>query len=687
MTPEQLQESTDWLHQSVHGLRQASPELSAAHTVTRRQKIGLVVLFAALVGSAIACPLQTGVTLVMLAMAVYLLGLADRTLLFVDGLNHSPLVRISDAEARAIPDEDLPVYTVLLPAYHEPNIMEELLRGVGRLDYPPHKLDVKLLLEADDADTIAAAVASEATEFAEIVLVPAAEPRTKPKALNYGLFDARGEMVTIYDAEDIPDPLQLRRVVAALRRLPAGTACIQAKLDYHNESENLLTKWFTSEYNQWFGYTLPGLMRVGAPIPLGGTSNHVRLDTLRDVGGWDPFNVTEDADLGIRLARHGYHTAILDSATLEEANSDTINWIRQRSRWYKGYLQTWLVHLRQPRKLWREIGTRGVLRFAGVTAGTPAVAVANMVFWLLTITWILGEPGFLRNLFPTAVYFAALISLVIGNSAVIYMGIIAARADGKDHLAWAALIVPLYWVLMSLAAIKAFVQIVVQPSYWEKTFHGLEQLRSADPAAPGAGQPAARHVEATQTTLQPPGDRTTPSVHKSAAPTAVEVEPAVGALMLPEVAATASAERGSASSAPPKTEHTTPSRRLLIVEDETSMGTFLERVLTRAGFETKHVTSAESALVALRTERYGGVLADIRLPGMTGLELTRRLRADDPDVSIAVMTAHGNPTVAAEAFRSGADEFILKPITPSLLVERVTGLFDRRPAKGASGAT
>ncbi|HEY2562202.1 MAG TPA: glycosyltransferase, partial [Acidimicrobiales bacterium] len=346
------------LHQSVRGLFEGQPHMSAAVTVTRGQRLVLLGAVALVVAALVLWPGQTGVTLVALAMVLYLSNLIDRVMLFSRGVGNSPEIHVTDEEARAIADDDLPVYTVFVPAFDEPEVVTRLMQSLGALDYPDDKLDIQLLLEADDDKTVSLAYEGLRSGVlrANIVLVPPAEPRTKPKACNYGLHFARGTFATIYDAEDLPEPLQLRRAVAAFARLPHRVACIQAKLSYHNDGQNLLTRWFTSEYNQWFGYILPGLMTTDSPIPLGGTSNHIRTDVLQEVGGWDPYNVTEDADLGIRLARAGYRTAVLQSVTLEEANSDPINWLRQRSRWYKGYLQTFLVHTRQPRRVWKELG-------------------------------------------------------------------------------------------------------------------------------------------------------------------------------------------------------------------------------------------------------------------------------------------------------------------------------------------
>ena len=305
------------------------------------------------------------------------------------------------------------------------------------------------------------------------------------------MYFATGEIITIYDAEDLPEPLQLRRVVGAFRQLPDDIACVQAKLAYHNGHQNMLTAWFTAEYALWFGYLLPGMMRSTSPIPLGGTSNHLRRDVLDKIGSWDPYAVTEDADLGLRIDASGYHTAVVDSTTLEEANSDPINWVRQRSRWYKGYLQTWLVHIRQPVKLFRTLGLRSFVRFNLVLAGTPIIAVLNMLFWLITVLWFLGQPAAVGAVFPWYIYFPALICLILGNAATLYMNLITLREDDRSDFLFPALTVPLFWLMMSIAATKGVYQLIRNPSHWEKTFHGLAQRPSAEPSVEHSAEPAA----------------------------------------------------------------------------------------------------------------------------------------------------------------------------------------------------
>ena len=460
------------LEHAINGLRDEHPMDSASVAVVGWQRPFLWSLLLLTVGCALWQPMNTAVALIGVCTLFYVLTMVDRVLIFKEGLASRPIV-ISDDEALAIPDSELPRYTILVPAYGEPEVVGDLIGAMSALDYPRDKLQVLLLLEADDEPTINAARACGESDAITIVLVPPAEPRTKPKACNYGLHFATGDIVTIFDAEDLPERLQLRRVVAAFDQLPDTTACIQAKLVYHNGHQNLLTAWFTAEYGLWFGYLLPGMMRSSSPIPLGGTSNHLRRDVLDEIGAWDPFNVTEDADLGLRIDASGYRTAVLDSTTLEEANSDPINWIRQRSRWYKGYLQTWLVHIRQPRKLFRTLGPRSFLRFNLVLAGTPIIAVLNLVFWLITVLWFLGQPALVGAVFPPYIYFPALVALILGNAATLYMNLIAIREDDRADLLVAALTVPAFWVMMSVAAAKGLYQLVRNPSYWEKTFHGL----------------------------------------------------------------------------------------------------------------------------------------------------------------------------------------------------------------------
>ena len=471
------------LTQAVDGLRLRHPDLSASRVLTQRQGLVMVGVAVACVLGLVFAPLTTGVFISACIASLYLLVLVSNVAVFRRLIRTPRVIEISDAEARAIPDGELPVYTVMIAAYHEPEVIATTLRSLGELDYPPHLLDVKLLLEADDDATQAAVRAVCPAPNVEVVLVPPSHPRTKPKALNFGLLRARGELITIYDAEDRPEPLQLRRAVAAFSRAPVRVACLQAKLEYHNPHQNLLTSWFAIEYLSWFGFSLPAIAGGDTPVPLGGTSMHMRRAVLEEIGGWDPFNVTEDCDLGVRLYRRGYRTEFLNSTTYEEANSDAINWVKQRSRWYKGYAQSWLVHMRHPVQLWRELGGRGFCGFNMLVGATTLTALLNPIFWVLTLTWFFAHPTFIQNIFPSWVYFPGLASMIAGNFLACYVDLIVIRAAGRPELTKAALLAPVYWILISVGALRAFLQLLIAPFFWEKTAHGLDRPHTAEAEA------------------------------------------------------------------------------------------------------------------------------------------------------------------------------------------------------------
>lgn len=451
------------------------PERSAVRTLDRRQRLlvatGVPTAFV-LVGAA---PIVAMSAFVTVSTFLYAAVLVHRIVLMARGESGQGVIQVSDEEARAVPDGDLPRYTVLVAAYRESTVIAELLHSLSLLEYPRDRLEIKLLFEEDDTPTRLAARRAPASSLAELVVVPDGVPRTKPRALNHGLRDATGELVTIYDAEDRPDPLQLRRAAVAFARVSDRVACLQAELSYHNAMQNLLTKWFTIEYSMWFRTFLPGLVATGAPLPLGGTSNHFRRATLEACGGWDPHNVTEDADLGMTLHRAGFEVGVLGSTTWEEANSDVVNWVKQRSRWYKGYLQTWLVHMRTPVELLRSLGPRGFVGFNLFVGGTPLLALLNPVFWALTAVWFLMRPPVIEAAFLPGVFHLALACWLLGNASFVYLNMLASRS--RPELVSAALLSPAYWVLMSVAAVKAAVQLLLAPSFWEKTTHGLVVVR------------------------------------------------------------------------------------------------------------------------------------------------------------------------------------------------------------------
>jgi len=449
-----------------------NPELSAKTTVSKGQVYSFWIALAAFVLGLEFARQNALFLLSGVISSLYVALFLFRAMLTIIGSGRRVDLSVGRAEIAALEDSELPVFTVLVPMYHEAEVLPILVSSIRKLDYPRAKLDVKLVLEAADLETIEAAKALGAEDLFEIIRVPDSQPKTKPKACNYALRFARGDYTVVFDAEDIPEPDQLKKVVALFRASPANVACVQARLNYFNRDDNFLTRMFTLEYSHWFDYLLPGLHLLNIPIPLGGTSNHFRTDVLIGLGAWDPYNVTEDADLGVRLTQGGYRVAVVNSTTYEEANGVLKSWINQRSRWIKGYMQTWLVHMRHPVQLYRRLGFVGFVGFQMFVGFPPFTSLINPLLWSLSAISLLIGPQHVASLFPPAVLALALFDLLIGNAMYVYFNIVAASKRRWYHLVPWGLLAPAYWVLHSVAAYKALGQLITNPHYWEKTQHG-----------------------------------------------------------------------------------------------------------------------------------------------------------------------------------------------------------------------
>ena len=471
-------------------------ELSAGRLLSRGQALAGLAIVAAVLGVHLVHALTGrglswtgwGQLAVATITVAYVLVIAFK-LLLVLGASSEPSMSWTKAEVMGVADEQLPPYTVLVPLHREGEVLRGLLDRLSGLAYPVDKLQILLLIEEDDTETrsaldaVAAGPDGLGPQF-EQVLIPPEGPRTKPKACNVGLARATGELCVIYDAEDRPDPDQLRKAVLAFRSQSDRVVCVQAELQYWNPWTNWLTTCFAAEYATNFSLFLRGLDRHHLAIPLGGTSNHFRTDALRDLGGWDPYNVTEDADLGIRIARRGWDVRMMQSVTEEEANSRLGNWIRQRSRWIKGYMQTWLVHMRNPWRLWRELGTRRFLAFHLAVGFSTVTTLVNPWFWALTLVYLATGPDHIDQLFPGWVLYLGVATMLLGNVMMVYTLMIGCMERGLYSAVRAMLSVPLYWALMSVAAYKALGQLL-RPSrrhYWELTVHGLVPTSDPTPA-------------------------------------------------------------------------------------------------------------------------------------------------------------------------------------------------------------
>ena len=562
-------------HRALRDLRYRNPDESAYRVLYPWQKrliVGLSLFLAVLF--VVNYPLSFVVVFATINAIYFFVSPIKFYISFRGFRGSRRSVRVSDKDLKELDEESLPIYTILIPIYHEAKILSHIIENVYKIDYPHEKLDVKVLMEEKDSETINEAkrlglfgnprtviapitavklsrtkpsrmnrleprmrvidgdantvgtlesvkatgggnsgvvltVKCNGGEIVEIpesfvdsaddvvllkgkldelvtqyldslkvfdaVVVPDAEIKTKPRACNYGLQRAKGKYCVVYDAEDDPDPDQLKKAVVAFSRAGEDVVCLQSRLNFYNSKENLLTRWFSLEYSFWYDYYLDGLDHVGAPLPLGGTSNHFRTKQLREIGGWDPYNVTEDADLGLRISRKRMKTAMLNSYTYEEANNKLGNWIRQRSRWNKGHVQTYLVHMRHPRKLLKEMGWKQFFYFQLTFGGNIFLPLVNPLLWAVTALTLLN-PGMFDFLFFYPLVYLCIFNLIIGNGVFIllHMGPYVMK---KNYTSIPfAFIIPLYWVLISIGDWRGVIQLVTKPFYWEKTQHGLSHL-------------------------------------------------------------------------------------------------------------------------------------------------------------------------------------------------------------------
>lgn len=369
-----------------------------------------------------------------------------------------------------------PRVSILIALYREAEVAPLLIEALRALNYPPELLDVKLILEADDDETGPALLAQKPPPFVEILVTPDGGPRTKPRALNFAMEFAKGDIIGVYDAEDRPHPEQIRQIAAQFAASPPEVACIQARLGFYNTSENFITRCFEIEYASWFDVMLPGLRRLGLPILLGGTSFFIRRGALAAAGGWDSYNVTEDADLGVMLARAGMQTALSRSLTGEEASSRPDAWIKQRSRWLKGYLATWITHMAEPVKLWRDLGAWRFIWLNVILLSAVLGYLALPFLWVgavMTSIKPFGDilPGALAHALHDLGYVTA-----ISISSMLVAAFLGLWRRGRTSLAPIAFLLPLYWPLGAAAAYLAIYELIVTPTSWRKTQHGVGRI-------------------------------------------------------------------------------------------------------------------------------------------------------------------------------------------------------------------
>ena len=398
----------------------------------------------------------------------YLLQNILKAILFKRGVvadEESPLNDITN---------DIPIYSILIPLYKEELKVYSIIKAMDKMNYPQNKLDVKLIIEEDDILTLRAIKVLNIPPYVQIIKVPYSFPRTKPKALNYAMSYVKGKFITIYDAEDIPDPDQLLKALYAFNTLPQEYVCVQAKLNFYNAKKNFLTRFFSLEYSVWFNYLLKGLSLLNLPVTLGGTSNHFKVDKLKEVGYWDPYNVTEDAELGIRLYMQGYKVHMINSVTMEESPTDVWTWIAQRARWIKGFIQTSYVFL----KIKKDYSKFNMLKIF-----TVYVFVGLSTYSFFCLPWLIFMLMFDLNHY---IYNLWMINSIFSFSymyAIAYFVLLSNKTTIKNLSLydWITLLLwPFYFILHTVACYRAIWEVLVSPFNWNKTPHGesIDEINS-----------------------------------------------------------------------------------------------------------------------------------------------------------------------------------------------------------------
>ena len=446
-----------------------------------RRKLWAWAVLAAVLLALVFAPLWTITVAIVWAFVTLLMSTTLKAAAFWSQMQHKEVGRVLPA-----PDNTtfrLPRVSVLVPLLKEEEIASALIKRLTRLTYPKSLLEIVLVLEAEDTitrDTIARTILPD---WISVIEVPAANKlTTKPRALNYALDFCKGSIIGVWDAEDAPEPDQIEKVVTRFQQAPENVACLQGVLDYYNSSTNWISRCFTIEYATWWRMLMPGVARLGLVIPLGGTTLFFRRDILEKLGGWDAHNVTEDADLGLRLARRGYVTELLPTVTYEEANCRAWPWVKQRSRWLKGFLITWCVHMRDPKALLKDLGWARFLGVQTMLLGTFSQFALAPLLWSFWLT-LFGMPHPIGQTLGTTVMWTMVVVFIVAELINIAIAMIAVSGPKHRHLMGWVLTTPLYFPMGALAAYQGFCEFVVSPFYWDKTQHGVAQANRPSAAS------------------------------------------------------------------------------------------------------------------------------------------------------------------------------------------------------------
>ncbi len=471
------------LFNAVHGLREKLPQFSARRVITVAQAIVLFVLFQTVAIIAFISSNAILFTAHLLASTFYLGCVGLRAYSALQQGVVQKHAEFKKKQTRKLNDSELPFYSIVVALYQEQSQIADLISSLLKLDWPYEKQEILLVCEEDDTATInaiEACITNLRRPHISLIIVPFAEPRTKPKALNYALQLCRGDYVVVYDAEDRPATNQLRQASDEFMMESADLVCLQAPLSIHNHHESWLSKMFAIEYSALFDGLLPTLAHNKLPLPLGGTSNHFKKDILIEIGGWDPYNVTEDADLGMRMSRAGYSIGTLTAPTMEEAPIAFNIWLKQRTRWFKGWFQTWLVHMRHPIFLVQDLGFRGALIFHLMITGMIVSSLVHplLLYFIASWIWFNWAYGFAAT-FSNPLFLFDLVTILGGYLSFSALALRTMPKRNLQHLSIWLLTLPIYWLLLSIAAWRAVWHLIRRPHEWEKTPHRLQRANSA----------------------------------------------------------------------------------------------------------------------------------------------------------------------------------------------------------------
>lgn len=436
--------------------------LSALHKINWRFRMFFIVLLISVILMAFVFPLTIGLAIFTLALInyIFLLGFRFSNTVLNKENGKSPL------HFPTVADSDLPTFSIIIPLKNEDEVIEATFASIEHLDYPKNLLDITVVVEETDISTLQAV--QKAGRFLskfKLLKIPELPPFTKARALLHAIKHAKGQYITVYDAESRPEPQQLRKAAASFLIHNGDNLCLQAKIEIQNKNANWITRNFAAEYYEWYSGHLKYLSDNKLPFGLGGNSFFVSRQFLLAAGAWDPCNVTEDADLAVRLGAMGGRFKILESVTKETCPESPDEWINQRTRWNKGLMKTQLVHYCNFSDK-SNLGFKGGINFWG-----PMFSMSLLPFFNLFIP-IFILFGKLPFLFPILLMTILWLFLIVSLGITTMMNQQTYRRMGLQLDSFSVFKdVVMYLLIHMVAGFKGYLEYFFKPLHWHKTKH------------------------------------------------------------------------------------------------------------------------------------------------------------------------------------------------------------------------